>query len=123
MKITTGILLSLMILFACKNSDTREAVPARIIEPTIESRADLHLTVANALHNSAITLADDALTRSSVLIIERKLQRDADNNRIMGRDFGTPEQFHLVLINDQCVLIQKSTGNQFVLSKTHCVAE
>ena len=123
MKIVIGIFLSVMILTACKNSDIREAVPALILEPTIESQAELRLVVINALENSSIILADDALTRSNVLIIERKPHRDANNNKIMGRDLGAPEQFRLLLINNQCVLVQQSTGNQFMLTKTRCVAE
>lgn len=123
MKIWLSIAIAAMVLFACKNSDTRQEIPARIIAPTAESRAELLDVVSNALHNANLTLADDALTKSSLLVIERKRHRDLNNNPVIGRELSQPEQFRLLLDGNQCVLIHLNNGNHRVLMNTHCIAE
>jgi hypothetical protein len=100
-----------------------DAVPARIVEPSAESRAELKATVDAALHGVDVTLADDALVHSSVLNIGPKLVRDAQNNPIMGRDLGRPIQFALLRVGDTCVLELRATGERWTLSHTTCVAE
>jgi hypothetical protein len=95
---------------------------AVIIEPTDASRADLRDAVRAALGRSDVTLADDALTRDSVLLIEPTPARDAAGQRLTGRDFGRPEEFRLITRDGRCVLIHDSTGRQYELSHTRCAA-
>lgn len=123
MKIFPSIVFAIIILFACKNSDTRQEIPALLIEPTAESRAELLDVVSNALNNAHLTLADDALTKTSLLIIERKRHRDLNNNPVMGRELGQPEQFRLLLSGDQCVLVHLNGRNRSVLKNARCIAE
>jgi hypothetical protein len=95
---------------------------AVIIEPTDASRAALHEALSAALGRSDVTLADDALTRDSILLIEPTPARDAAGQRITGRDFGRPEEFRLVTREGRCMLIHERTGRQYELSHTRCAA-
>ena len=126
MKSISSILLVITIpLFACQNSHSGAAVPARIIDSTTESHAELVKTVSAALNNPAVTLADNALTSTSVLVIERKPHRDPNGNPVLGRDLSPKpvERFRLVLKDGHCLLIQESTSDRFTLDKTRCIAE
>ena len=107
-------------LSACA-SMAQQDVPAVIVEPTEESRAELTQTVSSALHVPTVTLANDALTRESLLIIERKPARDAAGQRLSGRDYGRPEHFQLVKAKTSCVLIHEGTGKRYELTQSKCV--
>jgi len=108
---------------ACKADPLQQDRPARIVVPTAQSRAELARVVAAALNGRNVTLADDALTDSSVLNIAPKPRHDAQNNQIMGRDVGTPTQFVLYKRDGDCVLELRSSGQRWVLADTTCVAE
>jgi hypothetical protein len=108
---------------ASQSGVSSDAVQARIVEPTAESRAELQATVAAALHGADVTLAADALVHSSLLIVGPKLVRDAQNNPIMGRELDKPTQFVLWRVGDTCELELRNTGEHWTLSHTQCVAE
>lgn len=112
-----GTMLVIPLLTGCQDR------PARIVDPTPASRAALHSAVAVALNGADVMLADDALTQSSVLTIERKAFRDTENNRIMGRELGMPIQFRLIKHGEQCYLVRESSGAKWLLADTTCVAE
>lgn len=114
-----GAVAVALLLYACKSEDR----PARIVEPDGASRAALHRAVTAALNGADVTLADDALTRSSQLIIEPAVYRDAQNNRVMGRETRTPVQFVLLKHDGECVLQSQATQQRWVLAATKCVAE
>ncbi len=114
-----GYVSAALLLCACR-SDER---PARIVDPDAASRAALHAAVAAALNGADVTLADDALTGSSQLIIEPGVHRDAQNNRIMGREIRAPVQFVLLKHDGECVLESQATHQRWVLTATQCVAE
>ena len=96
-------------------------VPARIVDPTPQSRAALAEAVRSALNGAPVTLADEALTAASTLLIERAVRRDARGLRIQGRELTPPEQFHLVQSAGACVLVHERTGRRFPLRDTRCV--
>ena len=102
-------------LAACKTSAVHEDVPARITNPTADSRAELQRVVSGALNGREVTIADDALTNDSLLIIEPK--------HLTGRDLGRPEHFRLALSGSRCVLVHQETDTRFELTETSCVAE
>ncbi len=79
--------------------------------------------VSAAQGGAAVQLADDALVHESVLSIEPLLYRDAQNNRIMGRDTGAPTQFRLLKHGDDCILERIDTQRRWVLADTRCTAE
>ncbi|MGH8179115.1 MAG: hypothetical protein ACREV5_22875 [Steroidobacter sp.] len=94
--------------------------PAVIVDPTADSRIELHRVVTDALHRNDVTLAGDALTRESLLIIERTPARDSTGQRLSGREFGKPEQFQLVMSGARCMLIHQSSGRRYELTQTRC---
>lgn len=106
---------ALLILSACKTGAVRADVPARIINPTPESRAELLRVVSEALNGRVVTLADGALTNDSLLIIEPK--------HLSGRDLRKPEHFRLVLSGSRCVLVNQGTEARYELTETTCTAE
>ena len=102
-------------LCTCKAISKEADVPAHISNPTTESRTELLRVVRAALNTSRVTLADDALTNDSVLIIEPK--------HLQGRDLRKPNHFRLMLSGANCVLIHQETAARSTLTRTTCTAE
>ena len=76
--------------------------------------------MSGALNGAPITLADDALTRDSALIIERPQPRTADGVPLSGRERGRPEHFRLVKNGSRCVLVHEGTGKRWTLKAATC---
>jgi hypothetical protein len=95
-------------------------MPAVMVNSTPQSRAQLAGAVSEMLGGSPVMLADDAFTRSSVLLIERSPARDAEGVRMTGRDYGKPETFTLVRSNGACVLVSARDGRRFALTEARC---
>jgi hypothetical protein len=93
-------------------------VPAVITSPTAASRADLLRVVRKAMREAPVTLADDALTHESTLIVERARARGPDGLPLAGRDRGRPERFHLVRNGARCLLVHEGTGRRLALSSS-----
>jgi len=96
--------------------------PARIVNPDDASRASLQKAVNAALHTD-VTLAADALTKSSMLTIERNPPRTMSNPNPQGRIMEAPFRFRLVTNNGECILIDDRDQTRHVLSATSCAAE
>jgi len=114
-----GFVLSLT---GCQTLATDGDVGARITNPTADSRAALQDAVNDAL-DTEVMLANDALTDSSVLIIERNPPRSMDNLPAQGRNMDMPMQFRLVLNDGDCVLIYTADDSRRQLADTSCIAE
>ena len=108
---------------ACNMNAMHEDRPARIVNPTAESRAELRHIVSEMLSGAEVMLSDDALTESSVLVVERSRIRSIDNPPLSGRDLGRPERFQLVTTGRQCVLIRESNQARHELFEAECMAE
>lgn len=112
-----------LFLVACKMNPMHEDRPARVVNPTAESRAELQRVVSDMLYGADVALADDALTTSSVLIVERRRHRSLESPPLSGRDLGHPERFQLVTTGKDCVLIHENDRARRELLDTECVAE
>jgi hypothetical protein len=112
-----GILFCAALLAGCQDR------PARIVDPTDASRAALQRVVSIALNGANVTLADDALTKSSLLTIEPKVYRDAQGERVMGRETRTPIHFRLIKQGEQCLLVLQNNGAKWPLTDTTCKEE
>jgi hypothetical protein len=95
-------------------------LPAVIVAPTAQSRDELQQAVSNTLNGAPVTLADDALTHDSTLIIERNQARDAKGVPLSGRELGRPEKFQLVKSGNDCILIHEASGKRWTLKHTTC---
>lgn len=112
-----------LLLSACTLSQAQEEVPAVITHPTPASRAELSRAVSEALQSTPVTLADDALTNTSSLFIERTPRRDAAGRLLNGRELRRPEKFRLVKQGDQCVLVHENSAARRRLEAVSCEAE
>jgi len=107
-----SLILLFQLLSACASSFAQPDVPAVIANPTGESRAQLARAVSGALNGAPVRLADDALTKDSLLIIE---------GPHTGRDLGKPEHFRLVKSGRDCVLVHERSGTRTTLASTTCL--
>lgn len=106
----------------CKTVATDQDEAARIVDPDDASRTALRRAVNTALHTE-VTLADDALTESSLLIIERSPARSIQSHPTQGRIMEAPIQFRLVIHGEDCVLIDERDRSRYRLENTRCKAE
>lgn len=116
------IICGLMMLAGCRTTAVDGDVPARITEPTTASRTALQNAVNDALHTDVL-LADDALTNSSLLIIERTPPKTMQSPPAMGRIMEPPFRFQLVMHGSDCILVDARDGSRRKLENTRCVAE
>src|SRR5487761_2442753 len=117
------IAIALCAITACTTNPAAKDVPAIIVRPDAQSRADLQSAVSKALNRTSVTLADDALTRDSSLSMERARLRDPQQGIAQGRETRMPEHFRLVESGHHCVLIHERTGQRMELANTRCAAK
>ncbi len=105
---------------ACRTWPAEPAAPAIITHPTAASRADLELAVSQSLGGAPVRLADDALTRDSLLIVARAQARDARGLPLNGRELGRPQHFQLLRRGSRCTLLHLESGKSRILAHTTC---
>jgi hypothetical protein len=110
---------ALVMLSACASVAGQDG-PAVLTEATTETHAELVKGVSAALNVPTVTLAVDALTTDSELIIERATARDASGRRLQGRELSQPEHFQLIRAGSRCVLVHMRTKAQYELSGAKC---
>jgi len=110
----------LTLMAGCGTVPGQADVPAVLVKPNAESRAELLRAVSAALNGASVTLADDAFTRKNSLSIERKAARDASGLPVQGRELGRPEQFRLVISGSDCVLVHEGSGRRLKLANVAC---
>jgi hypothetical protein len=96
--------------------------PARIVNPDAASRIALRDTV-KTVFGTSVTLADDALTDSSLLTIERSPRPTLENPNPLGRNMELPLQLRLYINGDDCVLVDQRDRGRHILANTSCEAE
>lgn len=111
-----------MSLASCKNVAPDADQAAVIVDPNAASRAALQEAVNTALHTE-VTLADDALTNTSILIIERQVPQSIEGSPAQGRTMEMPIQFRLVTDGTDCILIDQRDMSRVVLADTACSIE
>jgi hypothetical protein len=109
-------------LTGCQTMATGTDVPARITNPSVASRAALQHAVNDAL-NTKVLLAADALTSSSILVIERNPPKSMQSQPATGRNMDRPIRFQLVVNDFACILIDTRDATRHLLENTTCVAE
>ncbi|WP_143186900.1 hypothetical protein [Microbulbifer donghaiensis] len=122
MKPADSLLLTatLLLLTACGSQPALgDPRPALLLDAGAEVRAELLRVVSAAMHGAQVTLAPDALTEESVLIVARKPQQP----RLSGREFDKPVKFQLVLDGEACWLVRQADGERWVLRGASCRPE
>ena len=123
MTIARAVLLAISAAapLACGTVAAQEQ-PAVIPVPTAESRAELARVVAAAVGGRAVTLADDAFTRDSVLALEQREPPSLAGRVATGRTLEAPQVFRLALRGGECVLVRAADGREWSLVAARCVA-
>jgi len=116
------IFISLLSLTGCKSLAEQPMVDAIIVNPTRESRAELLSIVTQTLNVKKILLAQDALTESNRLIIERKYHRTLEQGVVMGRSEEIPEIFKLKIKGSKCIFLHPASNQSWPLLKSQCKA-
>jgi hypothetical protein len=121
---TTLALAALSALAGCRSLAADEDVPAVLVAPNAAVRAELAEALRAALGQRPIALASDALTRSSVLIIDRAPAGRPPNPDATGRrlEIGA-QRFRLVVSGDRCVLVRPTDGWRRPLPTARCRPE
>lgn len=97
--------------------------PAVRTSLTAASKTEIEQVISAASGGVAVTIAENALTTSSMLVIERGLDRRIDRPPELGRDYGRPQRFQLVIDGGQCFLVQEDTELRWLLADTRCEPE
>jgi hypothetical protein len=113
----------LLFLAACQTMNADADVPAMIVDADDASRAALRAALADAFGGREVVIADDALSTSSVLTIERGPHRTISNPTPDGRVLADPFRFRLVRRGDDCVLIDLRDESRRILADTRCAPE
>lgn len=116
-----GILL--VALAGCGSAELQNEVAAVRVDPSPAANAELQNVVSSALDGRPVTLADDALTQESTLIIEPAKLRRLEGPPELGRNLGRPSHFRLVLDGNHCFLVHGETGLRWLLGDTRCIEE
>ena len=139
-----AIALASLVAAACRSvgsDDTMEDVPALLVEPTDAVIAELLEVVETAMPGRRILLADDALTKSSLLVVERRRHERLEGTLSAGVADDAPHRFRLVLRDRpttpadsrqgtretaaavECELVHLNTGKRHALQATRCRVE
>lgn len=105
---------------ACSTLSAQEQ-PAVIATHTAQSRAELARVASAAFNGQPVTLADDALTRESVLLLERTTPPGPQGRAATGRTLEAPARLNLVLRGGRCFLVRETDGREWELSEASCV--
>ena len=111
-----------MTAIGCQTYGSNVDVPARIVNSDDASRAALQDAV-NTAFGTNVTLADDALTDSSLLTIERGPRPTIDHPNPQGRNMAMPFQLRLFINGTDCVLVDQRNRARYILADTSCEAE
>ena len=123
MKRTGTLIILTSLAAACGAPVVQSDVPSLLTNPGLETLQEIEQTVSTALNGTKVTLAADALTNNSMLVIERGMQRRIDRPPELGRDLGRPYRFQLVSDGSQCVLVDQQNGMHWPLVTVECVEE
>lgn len=111
-----------LLTMGCQTMGSNSDQPARIVGADAASRAALHKAVSTAF-GTDVTLAPDALTDSSILVIERNPRPTLDRPNPQGRNMEQPFQLRLYKNGDDCILVDERDQTRYVLADTSCIAE
>jgi hypothetical protein len=120
----SGSVILLLALGGCRSDATAaEGVPALLQDPDERTRTELQRVVSEALGGVAVMLSDDALTHTSLLVIERRQPVDDAGRPIMGRILEAPDRFRLIRQGGRCLLEHEASGRRSLLEGVRCVRE
>jgi hypothetical protein len=121
MQRSLALVLVVAIAAGCGHLAADDEQPAVLVDPTDAVRAELRAALTAALGQTPIAIADDALTETNVLIIDRAPVRELENRPLDGRVLeSTAQRFELVLAVGECVLVRPSDSWRMPLATAVC---
>jgi len=118
----TALALGILVLLgACQSQPAGGDTPA-LLSGTEADQKELREKIRDALSaDRPVLLADDALTRDSLLVIERASPRDLRHPPLNGRNLQRPETFRLLLDNERCWLERLGDGKRWEMVEASCI--
>jgi len=116
-------ILGFLLSAGCQTMNASADVPAVITDPDEASHSALKAALADSFGGLDVVIADDALTKSSLLTIERGPHRTINNPSPDGRIITEPFRFRLVKNGGECVLVDLRDDSRHVLADTDCAPE
>ena len=114
-------ILALVMAAGCRHLAADAEQPAVLVDPTDAVRAELRAALTAALGQAPVAIADDALTQTNVLIIERAPVRDLEGRPLDGRVLDpTVHRFELVMVSGECLLVRPSDAWRMRLASAQC---
>ena len=107
-------------LASCQSQSSLDDVPAIVDKPTPASHGEIVAIISSVLNQSPVMISHDALTRTNLLVIERKRTQHLKDDRDGRRINETSAQFRLVKNGSNCVLIYVQNQSRFELNETSC---
>ena len=121
MKCVPAVLAALLATTGCGHLTASEDAPAVLVAPSSAVRAELVAALTTALGAAPVALADDALMRTSVLVIDRAAPREARSRPLTGRTLeSTAQRFELVVNDGRCALTRAADGARWPLPSAVC---
>lgn len=118
-----AVLIACVSLSACHVTSAQMAKAALLTNPGAEVRLEIVEAIQAMTGFSSVALADQDLTQSSELVIERKQHRTVNEGLIQGRDLELPQRFQLLALGGQCWLVKQATQQRVLLKKAQCRVE
>jgi hypothetical protein len=113
----------IMLIAACRELNEQVHVPALLTNPGFGTMQEIEQTVSAALNVTSVTLAEDVLTETSLLVIQHAPQYSIERPPELGRDLGRPYRFQLVTDGAQCTLMDMQSEQRWLLKSAKCIAE
>ncbi|MBC3936022.1 hypothetical protein [Undibacterium rugosum] len=110
----------LLSLSACQMTGVTGLQPAVLTQSGAASAQELRRVIGELSGFLNVLLADDDLTRSSELVVERRHQFRPNGDLIQGRDLDLPQRFRLLQGSGQCWLLHLNSGQQRLLQGLSC---
>ena len=113
----------LIMVTSCQALTANPDLPALIVQPNENSRAALQATLSGLFGGYEVRLAEDALTRSSLLTLAPGFQKAPGNPPATGRVLAEPYKFRLIKNGDNCILVDLRDATRHILADTTCIPE
>lgn len=115
--------MGLMSVIACQHLQTGADQPALLLDATPALQAQISAALTDAL-GVAPTIAADAFTHSSLLVIEPEVVAGGRNRAASGRTLeARVQRFRLVVNNGVCSLTRPQGRWRMELLQARCVVE
>lgn len=114
-----SVMSTLFFVTGCQQTKT-QIVPAVVTSINPQTKAQLQQAIKSLL-NRDITIADNAFSQTSDILIERAVVKDERGLPIMGREFSNALRLSLMTDGKNCILQSSETGTQqAVVSAISC---